>query len=60
MAQQRSTKDDFTFGAKLGSGSYGVVWLAVRKWDKKSYAVKELDLADMGRKVRALRNKMFP
>jgi len=48
--QQRSTKDDFTFGSKLGSGSYGVVWLAVRKWDKKSYAVKELDLADMGRK----------
>jgi len=50
MSQQRSTKDDFTFGAKLGSGSYGIVWLAVRKWDNKSYAVKEIDLADLGRK----------
>uniref|UniRef100_A0A061SER0 non-specific serine/threonine protein kinase n=1 Tax=Tetraselmis sp. GSL018 TaxID=582737 RepID=A0A061SER0_9CHLO len=50
MAQQRSTKDDFTFGSKIGSGSYGIVWLAVRKWDKKSYAIKEIDLADLGRK----------
>ena len=47
----RSTKDDFDFESRLGSGTFGVVWRAVRKLDGKPYAIKELDLRYMNKKV---------
>ena len=47
----RSTKDDFHFESRLGSGTFGVVWRAVRKLDGKPYAIKELDLRYMNKKV---------
>jgi serine/threonine protein kinase len=37
---------------KIGSGSYGVVYKVVRKVDKMIYAMKEIDLQGMSRKVR--------
>lgn len=48
----RSTYDDFIIKEKIGSGSYGVVFKVVRKVDKHVYAMKEIDLAGMSRKVR--------
>lgn len=48
----RSTYDDFAFQDRIGSGSFGVVWRAVRKQDGQSYAIKEIDLQGMGKKVR--------
>lgn len=47
----RSTKDDFQFESRLGSGTFGVVWRAIRKLDGKPYAIKELDLRYMNKKV---------
>ncbi len=49
----RSTYDDFIIKEKIGSGSYGVVFKVVRKVDKHVYAMKEIDLAGMSRKVRS-------
>lgn len=46
----RSTYDDFVIRDKLGSGSYGTVWKAIRKVDKQTYAMKEIDLNGMTRK----------
>lgn len=46
----RSTHDDFKVLEKIGSGSYGVVFKAVRKVDKLVYAMKEIDLQGMSRK----------
>ncbi len=37
---------------KIGSGSYGVVYKVLRKADRMVYAMKEIDLAGMSRKVR--------
>lgn len=48
----RSTYDDFIIKEKIGSGSYGVVFKVVRKIDKHVYAMKEIDLQGMTRKVR--------
>ncbi len=50
----RSTKADFVFGKLLGTGTYGVVWQAVRNQDGKTYAVKELDLRDLQKQVSIL------
>ena len=36
---------------KIGSGSYGVVFKVVRKVDRMIYAMKEIDLQGMSRKV---------
>ena len=47
----RSTKDDFQFESRLGSGTFGVVWRAIRKLDGKPYAIKEVDLRYMNKKV---------
>lgn len=46
----RSTYDDFVTQERIGSGSYGVVYKVVRKLDRLSYAMKEIDLAGMSRK----------
>lgn len=51
----RSTYDDFIIKEKIGSGSYGVVFKVVRKVDKHVYAMKEIDLQGMSRKVRGMR-----
>lgn len=39
---------------KIGSGSYGIVYKTVRKVDRMVYAMKEIDLAGMSRKVSSL------
>jgi len=39
------------FTDKIGSGSYGVVYKVVRKVDRMVYAMKEIDLHGMSRKV---------
>jgi serine/threonine protein kinase len=49
----RSTYEDFIMKEKIGSGSYGVVFKVLRKVDKQVYAMKEIDLQGMSRKVRA-------
>ena len=49
----RSTKADFIFSKQVGAGTYGVVWQAVRKLDGKTYAVKELDLRCLQKRVNA-------
>ena len=36
---------------KIGSGSYGIVYKALRKVDRMVYAMKEIDLQGMSRKV---------
>jgi NIMA (never in mitosis gene a)-related kinase len=41
---------DFIIKEKIGSGSYGVVFKVVRKVDRVTYAMKEIDLAGMSRK----------
>ncbi|KAL6749037.1 NIMA-related kinase 4 [Haematococcus lacustris] len=46
----RSTYDDFIIKEKIGSGSYGVVFKVIRKVDRVTYAMKEIDLAGMSRK----------
>eukprot|EP00199_Chlamydomonas_sp_CCMP681_P000941 CAMPEP_0119104632 /NCGR_PEP_ID=MMETSP1180-20130426/2800_1 /TAXON_ID=3052 ORGANISM="Chlamydomonas cf sp, Strain CCMP681" /NCGR_SAMPLE_ID=MMETSP1180 /ASSEMBLY_ACC=CAM_ASM_000741 /LENGTH=504 /DNA_ID=CAMNT_0007089451 /DNA_START=36 /DNA_END=1546 /DNA_ORIENTATION=+ len=46
----RSTYDDFNIKEKIGSGSYGVVFKVVRKVDRMTYAMKEIDLQGMSRK----------
>lgn len=46
----RSTYEDFIIKEKIGSGSYGVVFKVVRKVDRVTYAMKEIDLAGMSRK----------
>lgn len=51
----RSTYEDFIIKEKVGSGSYGVVFKVVRKVDKQVYAMKEIDLQGMSRKVRCVR-----
>jgi serine/threonine protein kinase len=48
----RSTLADFVLHEKIGAGSYGVVWRVVRKVDKQTYALKEIDLHGMSKKVR--------
>lgn len=50
----RSVRTDFAFGKQLGTGTYGTVWLAARKVDGKTYAVKELDLRLLDRLVSLL------
>jgi hypothetical protein len=47
----RSTLDDFSFAERIGSGSFGVVWRAVRKQDGADYAIKEIDLQGLSKKV---------
>lgn len=47
----RSTYEDFIIKEKIGSGSYGVVFKVVRKIDKQTYAMKEIDLQGLARKV---------
>jgi len=47
-----SSKEDFTFSKRLGTGTYGTVWQAVRKQDGKTYAVKELDLRYLQKQVK--------
>ena len=49
----RSTKADFLFSRQVGTGTYGVVCQAVRKADGKTYAVKELDLRYLQKRVNA-------
>lgn len=49
----RSTKADFIFSKQVGTGTYGVVWQAVRELDGKTYAVKELDLRCLQKRVNA-------
>jgi hypothetical protein len=41
---------DFIIKEKIGSGSYGIVFKVVRKVDRVTYAMKEIDLAGMSRK----------
>ncbi len=41
---------DFIIKEKIGSGSYGVVFKVVRKVDRVTYAMKEIDLQGMSRK----------
>jgi hypothetical protein len=47
----RSTLDDFVMRERIGSGSYGVVWRGTRKADGQTYALKEIDLHGMSKKV---------
>jgi serine/threonine protein kinase len=47
----RSTLEDFVVRDKLGSGSYGTVYKVVRKLDRQTYALKEIVLNGMSRKV---------
>lgn len=54
----RSSKDDFTFNRRLGTGTYGTVWQAVRKQDGKTYAVKELDLRYLQKQVNFCRPEL--
>lgn len=49
----RSKKADFHFSRQVGAGTYGVVWLAVRTIDGKTYAIKELDLRYLQKQVLA-------
>lgn len=49
----RSKKADFQFNRQVGTGTYGVVWQAVRTIDGKTYAIKELDLRYLQKRVRA-------
>lgn len=48
----RSTYEDFVIKERIGSGSYGVVYKVIRKVDRNTYAMKEIDLQGMTRKVR--------
>lgn len=50
----RSTYDDFTFQERIGSGSFGIVWRARRKQDAQEYAIKEIDLQGLTKKVNLL------
>lgn len=54
----RSTYDDFVMKEKIGSGSYGVVFKVIRKVDRHTYAMKEIDLQGMSRKVRWARGPL--
>ena len=54
----RSSKEDFTFNKRLGTGTYGTVWQAVRKQDGKTYAVKELDLRYLQKQVNFCRQEL--
>jgi serine/threonine protein kinase len=47
----RGSLNDFKFVDKLGSGSYGDVWLVQRNIDQCMYAMKEINLFGMSRKV---------
>jgi serine/threonine protein kinase len=47
----RSTLEDFVFEERVGSGSFGIVWRAVRKQDGLAYAIKEIDLQGLSKKV---------
>lgn len=55
----RSTKPDFLFSKQVGTGTYGVVWQAVRKLDGKTYAVKELDLRYLQKRVNLLSKRFY-
>ncbi|KAK9867887.1 hypothetical protein WJX84_001961 [Apatococcus fuscideae] len=48
----RSRKSDFQFLSKIGVGSYGSVWKAMRRADSLTYAIKELDMRAMSHKER--------
>ncbi len=54
----RSSKEDFTFSKRLGTGTYGTVWQAVRKQDGRTYAVKELDLRYLQKQVNFCRQEL--
>jgi NIMA (never in mitosis gene a)-related kinase len=41
---QRSTLADFAIQERIGSGSYGTVWKAIRLLDGLPYAIKDIDL----------------
>ncbi|KAK3281466.1 hypothetical protein CYMTET_10749 [Cymbomonas tetramitiformis] len=47
MATRRSCKDDFVIGKVLGRGSFGVVYKCLRKEDKETYVIKEIDMGAM-------------
>ena len=49
--EMRSTKADFIFSRQVGAGTYGVVWQAVRRLDGNTYAIKELDLRYLQKRV---------
>ena len=40
---------DFQLGEKLGQGSFGVVYRAIRKQDKTVFVIKQIDFSRMGR-----------
>jgi NIMA (never in mitosis gene a)-related kinase len=48
----RSNLDDFVLRDKIGSGSYGTVSKVIRKVDRQTYALKEIELQGMTRKAR--------
>ena len=46
-SERRSKEEDFDKKQKLGSGSFGVVYLVQRKQDKKQYVMKVIDTKKM-------------
>jgi serine/threonine protein kinase len=44
---ERAKEEDFEKIQKLGSGSYGVVYLVKRKQDQKQYVLKVIDTKKM-------------
>ena len=55
-----SSRADFDFIKPLGTGSYVVVWQAVRKHDGRTYAVKELDLRYLQKQVGLINFAAWP
>jgi len=50
MDKCTATLKDFTIKKKLGKGSYGTVYLVLRKSDNKKFAMKNLDTSKMDKK----------
>ena len=50
MACLRSQSADFTWGRKLGSGSFGVVYEVTRHADALTYAIKQMELKGMNQR----------